>query len=78
MTTETEMLVNSIRNTVLKEPLPSWPGGWKGEAEAAVIDAVGALPNVVAVDPTGRFAYVANLDGDSVTTFAIGTVCGAV
>ena len=40
MTTETETLVNSIKSTVLKEPLPSWPGGWKGEAEAAVIDAV--------------------------------------
>lgn len=40
MIDDTEILVRSIRGTVLQVPLPAWPGGWKGEAEAAVIDAV--------------------------------------
>jgi hypothetical protein len=40
MKNDVTVLVTTIRSTILQHPLPAWPGGWPGESEAAVIDAV--------------------------------------
>ncbi len=40
--------------------------------------AAGTQPNSVAVDPSGRFAYVANLDGNNVSAYTINSSTGAL
>jgi len=40
--------------------------------------AAGRFPNAVAVDPSGRFAYVATLDFDAVSMYTINATTGAL
>ncbi len=40
MNNDIEALVRAIKSNVLAHDQPPWPGGWPGEAEAAIIDSV--------------------------------------
>jgi 6-phosphogluconolactonase len=44
------------------------PAGWHAT--------LGADPRFVALDPTGRFLYAANENGDMIVTFALDTASG--